>query len=385
MSPLGAAMILAGCYGADFAKHEVPISSSLTKEMVKIEVDKHDPIFVRIFKKEAELEVWKKTSKGQYALLKTYEICAWSGELGPKFQEGDRQAPEGFYTVSPAQMNPNSSFHLSFNIGFPNSYDKSHDRTGSFLMVHGACSSAGCYSMEDEQIEEIYALAREAFLGGQDKFQVHAFPFRMTPENMALFRESPHMPFWRTLKIGYEHFELTRVAPKVDACNRGYVFNAKAIDGGKFSAKEECPTYEIPARLEAAVDLKIQKDRAQEGAIAAQWTTPQERKHTELVAKLKIEKERIKKFKDRGLGYSSHLRRRVLETQAALVKLGYNADGSLPEPVAVEPVKTPVETGPPTQQQLTTPTAPSADGTPAPKQRPSVQTNAEQIEQPHKV
>ncbi len=143
-------------------------------------------------------------------------------------EEGDRQAPEGFYTVTPAQMNPNSNYYLSFNIGYPNAYDRSLGRTGSNLMVHGACSSAGCYSMTDEDAGEIFALARDAFRGGQRAFQIQAFPFRMTPENMARHRDDPNMDFWRMLKDGYDTFELTRVPPKVDVCDRRYVFNADA-------------------------------------------------------------------------------------------------------------------------------------------------------------
>ena len=94
--------------------------------------------------------------------------------------QGDRQAPEGFYTVTKAQMNPNSSLYLAFNLGYPNLYDRANRRTGDFLMVHGKCRSAGCYAMTDGLIEEIYALAREAFIGGQETIQVHALPFRMT-------------------------------------------------------------------------------------------------------------------------------------------------------------------------------------------------------------
>ena len=77
------------------------------------------PILVRIFKEESELEVWKQETTGRFALLKTYPICRWSGELGPKIKEGDRQAPEGFYTITPGQMNPNSNYYLAFNIGYP--------------------------------------------------------------------------------------------------------------------------------------------------------------------------------------------------------------------------------------------------------------------------
>ncbi len=140
------------------------------------------------------------STSGRFALLKIYPICRWSGELGPKTREGDRQAPEGFYTVTPGQMNPNSHYYLSFDIGYPNAYDRAYGRTGSNIMVHGDCSSRGCYAMTDEQISEIYALARESFLGNQQSFQVQAYPFRMTPPNMAKHRSNPNMPFWKMLK-----------------------------------------------------------------------------------------------------------------------------------------------------------------------------------------
>ncbi|MFK7791676.1 MAG: hypothetical protein AB8B88_03290 [Devosiaceae bacterium] len=218
--------------------------------MQRLAMDEGDPIFMRIFKEEAELEVWKRGPQGRYLLLESYEICTWSGELGPKFQEGDRQAPEGFYTITPAQMNPNSSFYLSFNLGFPNSFDRSHGRTGSHLMVHGACSSAGCYAMTDDQIGEIYSLGREAFEGGQRAFQVHAFPFRMTPENMARFAGHRHFPFWQMLQEGYQHFELTKTPPQVDVCDRRYIFNAVTAD--QFSAAQQCPSYQLPPDLERA-------------------------------------------------------------------------------------------------------------------------------------
>ncbi|MEP1442716.1 MAG: murein L,D-transpeptidase family protein [Hyphomicrobiales bacterium] len=337
---LASAALLSACYGGDFQKENTPIPSYLKAKMSDIGVGERDGIFIRIFKKEAELEVWKRKSSGKYALLKTYEICAWSGDLGPKFKEGDRQAPEGFYRVTPGLMNPNSSFHLAFNLGFPNAYDRSRERTGSFLMVHGACSSAGCYSMEDAQIEEIYAMAREAFLGGQKAFQVHAFPYRMTAENMAIFQNDKHMPFWRTLKRGYEHFELTGVAPKVDSCNRGYVFNAKATDGGKFNAKNACPAYEVPENLKAAVDAKISRDKIIENQIASGFTTDKDRKHAELVARLNTEEARIDKFKDRGLAYSSHMKRRLVSIQKQLVALGYKPDGSAPSAPATDAVQT---------------------------------------------
>ena len=141
--------------------------------------------------------------------------------------EGDRQAPEGFYTITPELMNPNSNFYLAINTGFPNSFDKANDRDGTFLMIHGDCSSSGCYAMTDEQIGEIYSLARDSFLGGQPSFQVQAYPFRMTPANLARHRTNPHMAFWKMLKIGNDHFETTHLQPKVDVCDRRYVFDAE--------------------------------------------------------------------------------------------------------------------------------------------------------------
>ena len=128
---------------------------------------KESPILVRLFKEEAELEVWKQDRTGRYALLKTYPICRWSGDLGPKIKEGDRQAPEGFYAITPGLMNPNSQYYLAFNLGYPNAFDRAHDRTGAHLMVHGDCSSRGCYAMTDEQISEIFAMGRESFFAGQ--------------------------------------------------------------------------------------------------------------------------------------------------------------------------------------------------------------------------
>ena len=188
---------------------------------------KTSPILVRIFKEEAELEVWKQDTTGRFQILKTYPICRWSGDLGPKLHEGDRQAPEGFYTVTPELMNPHSSFYLSINTGYPNSFDKANNRDGSLLMIHGDCWSSGCYAMTDEQISEIYSLARDSFLG-RSSFQVQAYPFRLTPANLARHRNSPNLAFWKMLKIGNDHFETTQLEPKVDVCDRRYVFDAQA-------------------------------------------------------------------------------------------------------------------------------------------------------------
>ena len=216
------------------------------------------------------MEIWKQTSGGRFALLKTYPICRWSGELGPKIKEGDRQAPEGFYTITPGQMNPNSNYYLSFNIGFPNAYDRANERTGAFLMVHGDCSSAGCYAMTDQQMGEIYALGRESFFGGQKSFQVQAYPFRMTALNLAKHRNNPAMPFWRMIKEGSDHFEVTGQEPKVDVCEKRYVFDATAST--RFDPKGKCPAYQVPDEITAAVTEKQTRDDREFAALVSRGT-----------------------------------------------------------------------------------------------------------------
>ena len=263
----GAAMLLLGAcneYVGKIPKHMAPLESSMRQLIEKKGMDEKAPILVRLFKQESALEIWKKeAATGRYALLKTYPICKWSGVLGPKLREGDRQAPEGFYSVKPAQMNPNSSYHLSFNIGYPNDFDLAHGRTGTYLMVHGACSSAGCYSMTDEIIQEIYTLGRLAFEGGQRDFQVQAFPFRMTAENMAKHRDNPNMPFWKNLKEGYDHFDVARQPPKIDVCEKRYVFNSVPANGGSLNASAQCPALNVPEPIRIAVAEKAAKDNVQ--------------------------------------------------------------------------------------------------------------------------
>jgi murein L,D-transpeptidase YafK len=262
---IAAAVALAGCNADDIAPNgraAAPLSQKTMSLVSEKNMEKESPILLRIFKEESELEVWKQTRDGQYALLKTYPICKWSGDLGPKKREGDRQAPEGFYTITPGLMNPNSNYYLAFNTGFPNAYDRSHGYTGSELMVHGDCSSRGCYAMTDEQIQEIYALARESFFGGQAAFQFEAFPFRMTALNMAKHRNNPNFAFWKMLKEGYDNFEATRQEPKVAVCEKRYVFDGTSEDG---KAVRSNPSGACPAhRLDPAIASTVLEYRHQE-------------------------------------------------------------------------------------------------------------------------
>jgi murein L,D-transpeptidase YafK len=280
-----ASLLLAGCEtdsSSPAAKSMKPLSPEMLGELEKKNMPKESPVLVRLFKEESEVEVWKQDTSGRFALLKTYPICRWSGELGPKTREGDRQAPEGFYTIKPGQMNPNSHYYLSFDIGYPNAYDKAHGFTGSNLMVHGDCSSRGCYAMTDEQISEIYALARESFFGGQRSFQVQAYPFRMTALNMARHRSNPNLAFWKVLKVGSDHFELTHLEPKVDFCEKRYVFdaelppNATPVGGNAaaltFNPIGRCPAYQVAPDLAAEVAEKTRNDESKTAELIAQGT-----------------------------------------------------------------------------------------------------------------
>ena len=249
------ATFLSGCQQSSnlpqIGKATQELPKKLQDKMAAKNMEKYSPILVRVFKEESVVEIWKQTRTGKYDLISTYNICKWSGKLGPKYMEGDRQAPEGFYTIRPSQMNPNSNYYLAFNIGFPNAYDQVNGRTGQHLMVHGACSSSGCYSMSDENIAQIYAFGRDSFKGGQREFQLEAFPFRMTAENMARYRNDPNYKFWTMLKEGYDIFEVTKRPPKVDVCEKRYVFN-RNTDGKALTPAGVCPAAAPDSSLQTA-------------------------------------------------------------------------------------------------------------------------------------
>jgi murein L,D-transpeptidase YafK len=201
------------------------VAPRLMAEMKKKGLSLGDPVFIRLFKTEQQLEVWLR--KGlSYILFKSYTICYQSGKIGPKIREGDKQSPEGFYTVTAKQLNPNSDYHLSFNLGFPNEYDRSLRRTGSLLMVHGRCSSVGCFAMTDYRMDEIYAIVESAIISGQQQVPVHIFPFKMTQKNMMAHGESKWITFWENLKEGYDYFEGYHLPPLVTVQSKRYQFTS---------------------------------------------------------------------------------------------------------------------------------------------------------------
>lgn len=207
---------------ADAAKRVTP---RLNLEMLDTGIAVGNPVFIRVIKQTRELEVWvlnKKTKK--YQEFKTYRIAGMSGQLGPKVFEGDMQAPEGFYHVGRGALNPQSRFHLSFNLGYPNKYDRVHGRTGHSLMVHGNDVSAGCLAMTDYYVEEIYTLCAAALRNGQTSVPVHSFPFRMTDANLKKEKDNQWYSFWKNLKTGYDVFEKSKVPPRVKVSGKSYVF-----------------------------------------------------------------------------------------------------------------------------------------------------------------
>ena len=208
---------------------------SLDAKLRSANLELGSDVFVRIYKQEAQLEIWMRDGE-KFNRLHSYPICKHSGFLGPKLKEGDRQAPEGFYAVTKKQLNPGSRHYRAFNLGFPNEYDRAHGRTGSALMVHGGCTSIGCYAMTDLGVGEIYRVVEKALNNGQKKVPVHVFPFRMTKENLTKASAGKWQPFWENIKVGHDLFEKNGVPPKVGVCGKRYAFgnqagNCRAIAG----------------------------------------------------------------------------------------------------------------------------------------------------------
>jgi murein L,D-transpeptidase YafK len=212
------------------------LDARLSSEGVKL----GDPVLVRIFKLESELELWMEKD-GSYVKFATYPICRFSGRLGPKLREGDNQAPEGFYTVDKDALNPNSRWHRSFNLGYPNAFDRAHDRTGSLIMVHGGCLSIGCFAITNAGVDEVWRLVTAALDKGQPRFAVQVFPFRMTEANLAARSKDRFADFWASLKKGYDLFEAAHVPPVVSVCDGVYAFEPGTAGAEVKPIEAKCP------------------------------------------------------------------------------------------------------------------------------------------------
>lgn len=220
------------------------VSPQLKTELAGAGLALGSPIYIRIFKLSGKLEVWLENNN-RFRFFKSYPICSFSGYLGPKRSEGDWQSPEGFYTVAAGQMNPRSSYHLAFDIGYPNEYDTLLERSGSNIMVHGSCSSKGCFAMNDYRMEEIYTLAHAALEKGQQEFSVHIFPFAMTEANMKKFAFSPWIGFWRNLREGYDAFAQNGQVPDIQVAGGRYVVSGPLKLARKTDSRND---YSLPRR-----------------------------------------------------------------------------------------------------------------------------------------
>jgi murein L,D-transpeptidase YafK len=185
------------------------------------------PVLLRVFKEESVLEVWLKNGE-TYALFDTYDICKWSGDLGPKLLEGDGQSPEGFYFASVKQLLPTSRYHRAINTGFPNAFDAGLGRTGSVLMVHGSCVSIGCYAMTDPGIDDIYKIVEASLNANNSPIAMHLLPFRMSSENLSRHHKNRWIDFWKNLAEGDAIFTRNKLPPEVFACGGKYVFGTAA-------------------------------------------------------------------------------------------------------------------------------------------------------------
>jgi murein L,D-transpeptidase YafK len=182
-----------------------------------------DSILIRVFKAESELEIWKQKGDA-YVLFATYPICHWSGSLGPKLRDGDRQAPEGYYTLTKSQTRHVGRWPRSLDIGYPNVLEQSQARTGSMILIHGGCSSIGCFAMTNPVSDEIHQLTVAAMDAGERIVPVHIYPFRMTDTQMAQRSESPWKAYWTNLKEGYDLFERSKRPPIISVCGGRYIF-----------------------------------------------------------------------------------------------------------------------------------------------------------------
>lgn len=199
-----------------------PDTAALKERLERAGVKSGSSMMLRIFKTSSEVELWMEKD-GAYILFATYPICNWSGTLGPKIREGDKQTPEGFYTITSRQLRHIGRWPRAMNLGFPNVYDEAKKRDGSYILMHGGCSSVGCFAMTNPVISEIYGLAQAAVRAGQRHIPVHVFPFRMTDENLAAHADAEWRDFWAEIKPAYDTFERTRRPPRISVCKARYV------------------------------------------------------------------------------------------------------------------------------------------------------------------
>jgi murein L,D-transpeptidase YafK len=222
-------------------------------------------IYLRVFKREHALELWVRPEGDTiFSMLRSYDICAQSGELGPKRARGDNQVPEGFYTID--RFNPYSDYHLSLHVDYPNASDQltsTEPDLGGDIFIHGGCNSIGCLALTDEGIKELYWVAVEARAAGQQRIPIDIFPARLGDEEIGqlarVFKANQQLvTFWRTLKVGYDFFEKNRTLPNVRVDNGGrYVVNNLPVPGLPAGTPVVTPTKNAKTRKPLGTPLGV--------------------------------------------------------------------------------------------------------------------------------
>lgn len=241
-----------------------PDLTRLDARLAEKSIPPGSPVLIRIFKAESELEIWMGDDNGTYTLFASYPVCYWSGTLGPKLKEGDRQAPEGIYTVTLPQTHHSGRWPQSLDIGFPNPFDQVHQRDGSSILIHGGCASIGCFAMTNAVNLEVHKLTVDALESGQSYVPIHVFPFRMTGQNLARYESPDWREFWGNLKEGYDLFERTHRPPRVSVCGTHYGFEAASrIEGANPGPIRVCPeTAQVIADL-ADINTRVAEQPAE--------------------------------------------------------------------------------------------------------------------------
>jgi murein L,D-transpeptidase YafK len=248
-------------------------------------------VMVRIFKAESELEVWVERY-GSYVKFASYPVCYWSGKLGPKLREGDRQTPEGFYTITTEQLHNGGRWRRALDIGFPNAFDLVHKRSGSAILIHGGCDSIGCFAMTDAVNAELYDIVSAA-LRTTKHIPVHVFPFRMTDTAVAALPEGAWTEFWGDLKQGYDAFERRHLPPRISVCGSRYRV-ADAVRGGIDATAVEVCLDDVMASLQPVREVR------EAAAATTASVEPSEVAKVERVSRAKAPKARRTASSNRG-------------------------------------------------------------------------------------
>ena len=183
-------------------------------------------VHLRAYKDEEVVELWgKNASDTAYRKLRDYGFCAFSGSLGPKRQQGDRQIPEGFYHID--RFNPASRYHLSLGLNYPNPSDRIlgvQGDLGGNIFIHGDCVTIGCIPITDPLIRELYIACVEAKDNGQERIPVHIFPARLNQDVHRMLiemKQDPPKRLWKDLLRADSLFRKTGLPSRVSFLEDG--------------------------------------------------------------------------------------------------------------------------------------------------------------------